>query len=83
MTLKRTCFEHSKIKDLGRLKSILGVSISYNKALRTSSMNQPRDAREVVEIFGIKTCKTNKAPMTAICTTDTNSEPFERPDVYM
>jgi len=68
--LKMRLHEHFKLKDLGRVTRILGITIHYNPDTGTLDLLQPDKIAELSDKFGLTNCKPLSSLLQAGCNLD-------------
>lgn len=63
--IKRQLTEQYKLKDLGNVKSFMGLSIEYNQKNRSMKISQSTFATRILEKFGMDQCNPVATPMEA------------------
>jgi len=66
--LKKRLHEHFKLKDLGRVTRILGITIHYDPNAGTLNLLQPGKIAELSDKFGSTDCKPLSSQLAAILT---------------
>jgi len=65
--LKKRLHEHFKLKDLGCVTRILGITVHYDPNAGTLNLLQPDKIAELSDKFGLTECKPLSSPLPAGC----------------
>jgi len=68
--LKKRLHEHFKLKDLGHITRILGITVHYDSNAGTLDLLQPDKIAELSDEFGLTDCKLLSSPLPAGCNLD-------------
>lgn len=61
--VKAAVAEHFKVRDLGEVKSYLGMEVKWNRTARSVSLANPRHTLDLLREYNMEGCKSNEAPM--------------------